>query len=97
MNIKLKKSEIKAQLVSYPFWKLEQNKLQRVFVFKNFIQAFSFMTAAALEAEKLNHHPEWSNVWNKVTVNLCTHDVGGITNLDFKLAHFMDQAARTQG
>jgi len=67
-------------------WKLENNMISREFSFSNFIEAFGFMTKVALEAEKLNHHPNWQNVYNKVTIQLSTHDVGGLTELDFKLA-----------
>lgn len=93
MNLKLTDQKIKKLLPTVPLWKLQRGKLQRVFIFKNFIQAFSFMTAAALAAEKMNHHPTWTNVWNKVTVILSTHDVDGLTELDFKLARLMDLTA----
>ncbi|MGI0033106.1 MAG: 4a-hydroxytetrahydrobiopterin dehydratase, partial [Nitrososphaeraceae archaeon] len=63
---------------------------QKSFKFSNFIEAFGFMTRIALEAEKINHHPEWSNVYNSVTINLSTHDVGGITDYDIKLAKIID-------
>jgi len=74
-------------------WSLQDGKLHREFVFKDFVQAFGFMTEVALHAEKSNHHPEWCNVYKKVTVNLTTHEVGGITERDFKLAKLMDQIA----
>ena len=63
------------------------------FVFSNFIEAFSFMTRAALHAEKQNHHPEWFNVYKTVQVDLTTHEAGGITERDFKLAKTMDELA----
>lgn len=69
-----------------PFWELNNNFLSREFIFKNFIDAFSFMTAIALEAEKLNHHPNWSNVYNKVSIQLTTHDEECLTEKDIKLA-----------
>ncbi len=71
-------------------WNLKDGKLQKSFKFSNFIEAFGFMTRIALEAEKINHHPEWSNVYNSVTINLSTHDVGGITDYDIKLAKIID-------
>ena len=70
----------------FPFWGLDNNFLTKEFVFKNFIDAFSFMTAIAMEAEKLNHHPNWSNVYNKVFIQLTTHDEGRLTEKDIKLA-----------
>ena len=64
-----------------------KSRLTQVFLFRNFIEAFSFMTQVAIHAEKLNHHPEWTNVWNKVTIHLSTHDQGGIvTQKDHQLA-----------
>lgn len=71
-------------------WAIIDGKLNKTFVFKNFIDAFSFMTRAAMHAEKLNHHPEWSNVYKTVIVDLVTHDADGITELDFALAKKMD-------
>ena len=67
--------------------------ITRRFVFKDFSEAFGFMTRAALAAERLNHHPEWCNVWNRVEVTLATHDAGGLTRLDLELAAAMDQLA----
>ena len=68
----------------------EHGKLIKTFKFKSFIHAFGWMSQIAIWAEKLNHHPEWFNVYNKVNVELTTHDVGGISELDFKLAEKMD-------
>jgi len=64
--------------------------IRKVFEFRDFKQAFGFMSQAALKAEQMNHHPEWSNVYNKVDVTLSTHDAGGVTELDIQLAAFMD-------
>jgi 4a-hydroxytetrahydrobiopterin dehydratase len=64
--------------------------LNQKFELKNFVQAFGFMTKVAMEAEKLNHHPEWFNVYNKVTIDLVTHDVNGISNYDIKLARIIN-------
>lgn len=72
-------------------WKEENDTLSREFVFKDFSEAFAFMTRVAMIAEKLNHHPDWSNVWNKVRINLSTHDAGNVvTDLDRKLAQEID-------
>jgi len=73
-------------------WKETNNQLVRSFEFKDFIQAFSFMTKVAIAAEKMNHHPEWSNVYNKVEIRLSTHDAGNIvTEKDRKLASEIDK------
>lgn len=71
-------------------WIIEEGKLTKTFKFKNFQYAFGFMTMCAMYAEKKNHHPEWSNVYNKVTVQLITHDVSGLSDKDFDLAKQMD-------
>ena len=71
-------------------WAIINNKLSKTYVFRNFIQAMGFMTQVALEAEKMNHHPEWHNVYAQVDVELTTHDAGGLTPLDFELAAAMD-------
>lgn len=73
-------------------WKEENNQLVRNFEFENFIQAFSFMTRVAFVAEKMSHHPEWNNVYNKVTIHLSTHDAGNtVTDKDRKLATEIDK------
>lgn len=73
-------------------WKEENNALVREYVFKDFVSAFAWMAQAAIWAEKMNHHPEWSNVWNKVTVKLSTHDAGNVvTEKDRSLAAKMDE------
>ncbi|MGR3465912.1 4a-hydroxytetrahydrobiopterin dehydratase [Limimaricola sp.] len=71
----------------------EGDAVTKTFRFSNFVEAFGFMTRAALWAEKLNHHPEWSNSYRIVTVTLTTHDAGGLTELDAKLASKMDKLA----
>ena len=71
-------------------WTFENNTLKRDFRFTNFVDAFSFMTAIALNAEKMDHHPDWRNVYNTVNIKLNTYDAGGITKLDFELAHIID-------
>ena len=84
--------ERQAGLQSLPKWQLVEGRdaITRSFRFKDFNAAFGFMTRAALVAEKLDHHPEWFNVYNKVDVTLSTHDAGGLTALDLKLAATMD-------
>ena len=72
-------------------WKIKEGFLRREFVFKDFVEAFSFMTAVALVAEKSAHHPNWKNVYNKVTIDLNTHDADGLTNKDFDLAKAIDK------
>ena len=73
-------------------WKEENNKLTRTFTFKDFTEAFGFMTKVAIEAEKMNHHPTWTNTWNKVSFELSTHDAGNrVTELDRKLASAIDK------
>lgn len=74
-------------------WMLVDKGIEKTFVFGNFIQAFGWMTQMAMFAEKFNHHPEWSNVYNRVVVRLTTHDAGGLTALDFKLANRMEKYA----
>ena len=71
-------------------WQVVEGKLIKTFKFKSFIRAFGWMSQIAIWAEKLNHHPEWCNIYNKVDVQLTTHDVGGISELDFKLAGKME-------
>jgi 4a-hydroxytetrahydrobiopterin dehydratase len=71
-------------------WQIKEDKLCKTFKFKSFIRAFGWMSQIAIWAEKLNHHPEWFNVYNKVEIELTTHDVGGISELDFKLATKME-------
>lgn len=86
-------AEIAARLKALPGWSLEAGKLHKAYAFKDFVEAWGFMSAAALVAEAMGHHPEWSNVWNRVTVNLTTHDAGGLTALDFDLAGRMEALA----
>ncbi|WP_372781094.1 4a-hydroxytetrahydrobiopterin dehydratase [Phenylobacterium sp.] len=83
-----------------PLWKLaegERDAIQRTFRFSDFTAAFGFMTRTALMAEKLDHHPEWFNVYNRVDVTLTTHDANGVTELDVTLAGLMDMAAKSVG
>jgi len=91
---KLEGDALKEQLNDLPQWVLnEAGKLERTLKFKDFKQAFAFMTQVALEAESKNHHPEWHNVYNAIKIELMTHDVGGVTEKDFSLANYINQAA----
>jgi 4a-hydroxytetrahydrobiopterin dehydratase len=83
---KLTEEEVKDRLSQIPGWTLTNGKLHRAFECKDFNVAFGNMTRVALVAESMNHHPEWFNVWNKVVIDLNTHSVKGISDLDFKLA-----------
>jgi 4a-hydroxytetrahydrobiopterin dehydratase len=83
---KLTDKEIESEVNKMPGWKVVNGKLSKSFEFKDFIEAFSFMTRVAMHAEKMNHHPEWFNVYNKVNIDLVTHDLNGISNYDMKLA-----------
>jgi len=89
----LSDEEIRTRLESLPQWRREDDGLQREYGFPDFVTAFGFMSEVALVAERMNHHPEWFNVYGKVRVRLSTHDAGGITALDFDLARVMEQAA----
>ena len=84
-------ADVLAQLTEVPQWKVVEGKLHREFRFTNFVQAFGFMAQVALLAERRDHHPEWSNVYNRVAIDLTTHDAGGLTALDFDLARAVDQ------
>lgn len=89
-----------AALAKLPAWSAhpgEREAIARTFRFKDFNAAFGFMTRVALAAEKLDHHPEWFNVYNRVEVVLTTHDAGGVTELDRTLAGIMDAAASEMG
>ena len=83
---KMTSEQIETQLKDVPGWELKNEKLHREFKFKNFVQAFGFMTQVAILAERLNHHPEWSNVYSRVTIDLTTHEADGISPRDFELA-----------
>jgi 4a-hydroxytetrahydrobiopterin dehydratase len=87
----LAQKDIDTRLKTRPGWNLEQDKLHRSFKFSNFVEAFGFMSQIAILAEKMDHHPEWSNVYNRVDVLLTTHDADGVSELDFELAEHMDR------
>lgn len=90
---KLADADVRTRLGALPGWEIENGKLHRSFTFADFAQAWGFMTDVAREAEALDHHPEWSNVYNRVSMDLVTHDAGGITDLDFQLAARAQAAA----
>lgn len=90
---KLTGDELQEAVEALDGWSVVEGKLHKDFTFGDFVAAFGFMASMALVAEKMNHHPEWFNVYNKVRVDLSTHDVGGITTWDVELAKAMDAAA----
>ncbi len=83
-------AQIDQLALDLPRWSLVNGKLHRDFRFSDFSEAFGFMSRVALAAETLGHHPEWSNVWNRVVIELTTHDTGGLSNLDLELARRID-------
>jgi 4a-hydroxytetrahydrobiopterin dehydratase len=87
----LSDEEIRTRLTELLDWTLREGKLHREFRFDDFVAAFGFMAKLALVAEGMNHHPEWENVYNRVTISLQTHDVSGISNLDFEFAKAADR------
>lgn len=95
MPAKLSPDAITEELAKAPQWSMvaDREAIERSLVFKDFSAAWGFMTRVALKAEQMNHHPEWCNVWNKVTITLATHDAGGLSELDFKLARAIDEIA----
>ncbi len=90
---KLSPAEIEERLGQLDGWTLKDGKLHKDYAFESFVQAFSFMSGVALVAESMNHHPEWFNVYHKVSINLTTHDAGGISAKDFELAAKADELA----
>jgi len=90
----LSESELKAALEGLPGWEAIGGKLHREYKFADFVHAFGFMAAAAVTIEAMNHHPDWRNVWNRVWIDLWTHDAGGITGLDVELAGKLEALAR---
>jgi 4a-hydroxytetrahydrobiopterin dehydratase len=94
MNMKkLSDAQVAEQMKALPGWELGEDRIKRTFRFKDFVEAFGWMSSVALVAERMNHHPEWRNVWATVEVELSTHDAGGLTELDMKLAAEMDALA----
>lgn len=88
--MRLSQEEIEQELKNLPGWSVVNDKLHREIQFDSFNQAFGFMTMAAMEIEKMNHHPEWFNVYNKLVIELTTHDAGGITSNDINLARILN-------
>ena len=88
--MRLSQLDIDEKLESLPGWSVVNEKLHKEFQFDSFNQAFGFMTRAAMEIEKMNHHPEWFNVYNKITIELTTHDAGGITKNDVNMARILN-------
>lgn len=95
---KLESAAITERLTALTGWMAaaERDAITKTFVFKDFNEAFAFMTRSALLAEQMNHHPEWFNVWNRVEVTLTTHDAGGVTERDMKMAENMNLYAETK-
>jgi len=88
--IRLSQTDIDEELKNLLGWSVINEKLHKEFQFDSFNQAFGFMTRAAMEIEKMNHHPEWFNVYNRITIELTTHDAGGITKNDVNLAKILN-------
>jgi 4a-hydroxytetrahydrobiopterin dehydratase len=91
MSTTLAERDLAAALAELRGWTVVNAKLHREFQFKNFVEAFGFMTTVALIAERLNHHPEWSNVYHRVVIDLVTHDAGGITSVDVEFARAVNR------
>ena len=94
MPTPLDPATIAAGLADLPGWTLAADKLHREYQFADFVHAFGFMATSAIAIEAMNHHPEWSNVWNRVTIDLTSHDAGGITTRDLKLAAKLESIAK---
>jgi len=88
--MRLSQDEIEQELKNLPGWSIVNEKLHREIEFESFNQAFGFMSRAAMEIEKMNHHPEWFNVYNRLVIDLMTHDAGGITKNDTHLAKILN-------
>ena len=91
--VKLSEDEVDTRLAALPGWRIEDGKLHRALRFGDFAEAFAFMTRVAIVADRMDHHPEWTNVYATVTIDLTTHDAGGLTALDFELAERMNAFA----
>jgi 4a-hydroxytetrahydrobiopterin dehydratase len=95
LPMKLNDQQVASELTKLKGWNVENSKLHRVFEFRDFSQAFGFMAQVALAAEAMGHHPDWSNAWNKVTIELTTHSAGGLTQNDFELAGKIQKIAES--
>ena len=89
----LTEQQLNEALAGLAGWEHSDGRLKREFQFADFVHAFGFMAAAAVTVEAMNHHPNWSNVWNRVTIELWTHDAGGITGMDTELASKLEALA----
>ena len=91
----IEKNELDSFIEKNPSWIIDNKTIKKEFKFENFIEAFGFMSKVALLSEKIDHHPDWQNIYNKVKINLTTHDKGGITTNDIKLAEAIDKLINT--
>ena len=91
----IEQKQLNSFIEKNPSWIIDKKTIKKEFKFDNFIDAFGFMSKVALLAEKMDHHPDWQNIYNKVIVNLTTHDKGGITNNDIELAESIDELIKT--
>lgn len=89
----LSPEDVARELVTLEGWTYTGGRLERTYEFRDFVEAFAFMTAAALRVQEMDHHPEWSNVYGTVRVGLVTHDAGGVTGRDVELARRMEAIA----
>ena len=96
-DVPLTADELAAALAERPTWTVVDGKLHRELVFPGFAPAFAFMTHVALVAERLDHHPDWSNSWNRVVIDITNHDAGGLSERCFRLAAAVDDAADAAG
>ena len=92
----LPEEELKNLGSKIPKWEISSSFIKRYFIFKDFVEAFSFMTKVALICEKYNHHPNWENVYSKITIKFTTHDLGGISNLDQLMASEINSLLNSQ-
>ena len=91
----IEKNQLDSFIEKNPSWIIDNKTIKKEFKFENFIEAFGFMSKVALLSEKVDHHPDWQNIYNKVKINLTTHDKGGITHNDIKLAEAIDKLINT--
>ena len=91
----IEKNQLDSFIEKNPSWIIDNKTIKKEFKFENFIEAFGFMSKVALLSEKIDHHPDWQNIYNKVKINLTTHDKGGITTNDLKLAESIDKLIKT--
>jgi len=92
--VEIEKNLLQLNQSAMSAWQIKNHKLHAQFRFKNFVEAFAFMTKVAMQAEKNNHHPEWFNVYNKVEIDLTTHEAGGLSARDFDLANIINELVK---